>query len=91
MIVPPSQLEAPMLQRPSLATLLLLITLGPMAPAQSPVTFTGHVAGVLDGDSLLVLDGQRQVELRLHGVDAPEGGQAYGGVCKALYMNKGRI
>ena len=71
-----------MLPRPSVATLLLLITLGPMVPAQSPVTFTRRVVGVLDGDSLLVLDGQRQLELRLHGVDAPEGGQAYGGVCK---------
>ena len=48
-----------MLQRPSLATLLLLITLGLVASAQLPVTFTGRVVGVLDGDSLLVVDGRR--------------------------------
>ena len=76
-----------MVQRPSLATLLLLITVGLVASAQSPVTFSGRVVGVLDGDSLLVVDGRRQVDVRLLGVDAPEGGQAYGSVCKRTLSN----
>ena len=76
-----------MLQRPFLATLVLLITLELVASAQSPVSFSGRVVGVLDGDSLLVLDGRRQVDVRLYGVDAPEGGQASGSVCKRTLSN----
>ena len=49
--------------------------------------FTGKVVAVLDGDSLMVLDGRQQVEVRLHGVDAPEGGQAFGTVCKRTLSN----
>ena len=50
-------------------------------------SFTGRVVGVLDGDSLVVLRGGRQVIVRLHGVDAPEGGQAYGNVSKRALSN----
>ncbi len=49
--------------------------------------FTGRVVGVLDGDSLVVLRDGRQVIVRLHGVDAPEGGQAYGNVSKRALSN----
>jgi endonuclease YncB( thermonuclease family) len=76
-----------MLQRPSVATLVLLTTLELVASAQSPVSFTGRVVGVLDGDSLLVLDGRRQIDVRLHGVDAPEGSQAFGSVCRRTLSN----
>ncbi len=34
--------------------------------------FTGRVVGVADGDTLTVLDGTRQVRVRLWGIDAPE-------------------
>ncbi len=60
-----------------------------MAPrhGQSTGGFTGRVVGVLDGDSLLVLRDGRQVEVRLYGVDAPEGGQAYGSVARRFLSN----
>jgi endonuclease YncB( thermonuclease family) len=49
--------------------------------------FTGRVVAVLDGDSLMVLRDGRQVEVRLYGVDAPEGGQAFGSVAKRFLSN----
>ena len=49
--------------------------------------FTGRVVSVLDGDSLIVLRDGRQVEVRLYGVDAPEGGQAFGSVAKRFLSN----
>ena len=42
-------------------------------------TFTGLVASVTDGDTIVVVDGaKRSYEIRLKGIDAPEGGQAFG-------------
>ena len=67
------------------AALVILAAAG--ARSQGESTFTGRVVAVLDGDSLMVLDGRRQVEVRLHGVDAPEGGQAFGNVCKRTLSN----
>ena len=55
--------------------------------SQAQPAFTGKVVAVLDGDSLMVLDLRQQVEVRLHGVDAPEGGQAFGSVCKRTLSN----
>lgn len=66
---------------------LLVLSLAPAACAQSPATFTGHVVGVTDGDSLVVLRDGRKVQVRLHGVDAPEGGQAFGNVSKRALSN----
>jgi endonuclease YncB( thermonuclease family) len=41
-------------------------------------SFSGRCVGVLDGDSLKVLDGGHTFEVRLEGIDAPEKGQAFG-------------
>jgi micrococcal nuclease len=41
--------------------------------------FTGRVLRVPDGDSVLILRDGTTVEVRLHGIDCPERGQAYGG------------
>ncbi len=38
----------------------------------------GYVVKVLDGDSLIVRKGNRDYEVRLYGIDAPEYGQKYG-------------
>ncbi len=39
----------------------------------------GHVDGVADGDTITVLDAlKHQHKIRLSGIDAPEGGQAFG-------------
>ncbi len=65
----------------------LLTLAGARVPRLVQSAFTGKVVAVLDGDSLMVLDGRQQVEVRLHGVDAPEGGQAFGNVCKRMLSN----
>jgi endonuclease YncB( thermonuclease family) len=69
-----------------LACALLVVAAG-ASTAQSLKSFTGRVVSVLDGDSLVILDGRQQVEARLHGVDAPEGGQAYGNICRRTLSN----
>lgn len=40
--------------------------------------FTGQVVSVLDGDTVEVLHNQHPERIRLHGIDCPEKGQAYG-------------
>lgn len=46
------------------------------------LTWNGSVVGVLDGDTLDVLHNQHAKRIRLHGVDCPEKGQAFGKVAK---------
>jgi endonuclease YncB( thermonuclease family) len=58
----------------------------PSSAKQSPyeqtspsVTFNGRVVSVEDGDTIMVLDqANRMYKIRLQGIDAPEGGQAFG-------------
>ena len=45
------------------------------APLAARADFAGRVVGVVDGDTLTILDGSRQVRVRLWGIDAPERGQ----------------
>jgi micrococcal nuclease len=65
---------------PRLSTIILtpfaFITMFGLAYADS---VTGKVIGVHDGDTITVLDAQKQqVKVRLNGIDAPEIGQAFG-------------
>jgi endonuclease YncB( thermonuclease family) len=47
-------------------------------------TISGRVVGVSDGDSLtLLVEGNRQIKVRLEGIDAPEGGQEFSRNAKA--------
>ncbi|SCY53608.1 Endonuclease YncB, thermonuclease family [Nitrosospira sp. Nsp13] len=49
-----------------------------LSPAQAE-TFTGRVVGVVDGDTITVLDTDHtQHKVRLTGIDAPERKQAFG-------------
>lgn len=71
----------------ALCALLLLPLLG------FTEEYNGRVVGVSDGDTLtLLVDGRRQVKVRLAEIDAPEGGQPYGNRAKqelsALTFNK---
>lgn len=59
-----------------LASVFLLLLAAGMVRAQ---VFTGRVVGVSDGDTITVLaSGNRQVKVRLDGIDAPESRQDYG-------------
>lgn len=42
------------------------------------LSFSGRVVGVADGDTIDVLRDSRPVRVRLHGIDCPERGQAFG-------------
>lgn len=54
-------------------------TLEPPSPSINAVSFTGRVVGVTDGDTITVLvDGVRQVNVRLAEIDAPERAQPWG-------------
>jgi micrococcal nuclease len=44
--------------------------------------FSGSVVSVLDGDTIEVLHNQRPERIRLHSIDCPEKGQAYGNKAK---------
>lgn len=48
----------------------------------------GKVVKIADGDSFTLLtDGKMQVRVRMHGIDAPEKGQAYSQVSKQYLSN----
>lgn len=55
---------------------------------QNLQSFSGKVVYVKDGDSLIVKNGRKNVEVRLSGIDAPEYSQRYGQYCKENLMNK---
>ncbi len=61
----------------------LLVCSGTFAQA------VGKVVGVQDGDTFtLLLEGNIQVRIRLHGIDAPESGQDFGQVSKKFLSDK---
>jgi micrococcal nuclease len=69
---------APVPIRP--AILWLALFLGGMSCVHAALgqKITGRVVGVSDGDSLtLLVQGNRQIKVRLDGIDAPEGGQEF--------------
>src|SRR4029450_1595327 len=45
--------------------------------ATAAETLSGRVIGISDGDTLTVLVEERQVKVRINGIDAPENGQAF--------------
>lgn len=49
-----------------------------VAPASAQFSFEARVIRITDGDTLTVRAGERNFRVRLHGVDAPERGQAFG-------------
>lgn len=59
-----------------MATALLVVV------AAALQTFSAHVVGVHDGDTITVIQGRQQTRIRLEGIDAPELGQAFGQAAK---------
>jgi endonuclease YncB( thermonuclease family) len=58
-----------------LLTILLLLLTGPLAATE----LVGRIVSIADGDTLTLLTTeQRQVQIRLAGIDAPESHQPYG-------------
>lgn len=47
-------------------------------------SFSGKVVGVADGDTLTVLVDEKEIKVRLHGIDCPERGQPYGAKAKTF-------
>ena len=59
--------------------LMVAIAFGSVAFAAHADTLTGRVVGVADGDTITVLDADRQQhKIRLGGIDAPEKAQPFG-------------
>ena len=58
-----------------LIALLTSLTLLPIAYATD---LSGQVVGVIDGDTIEVLQNNHAKRIRLNGIDCPEKGQAYG-------------
>lgn len=62
----------------------LVLVLALFVGTASANTVTGKVVGVSDGDTIMVLDADRQQhKIRVAGIDAPEKGQAFGQRAKA--------
>lgn len=65
------------------------------APSATGAAWQARLVRAADGDSFTVrrTDSEREVELRLYGVDAPETGQAYGQASRRslLHMAEGRV
>ncbi len=55
-----------------------------VAPVWAGEPFYGSVVKVIDGDSLLLRTGKKNIEIRLYGVDSPEYNQPFAGKAKAL-------
>jgi micrococcal nuclease len=71
----------------AIATFVLQASLAAACAGAGHETFSGRVVAVIDGDSIKVLRNGAAVEVRLHGIDAPEGGQAFGSVAKRALSN----
>jgi micrococcal nuclease len=50
--------------------------------AASAAEIQAKVVGIADGDTITVLHEGKQIRVRLHGIDAPESGQAFGARAK---------
>jgi micrococcal nuclease len=67
------------MHRIHMRSLTLALALACAFPALAEVTrFVGEVVGLRDGDTLSIMPHGKAVTVRLHGIDTPEKGQAFG-------------
>ena len=57
-------------------------------PAQAEKAFYGSFNRAIDGDSLLISNRNKMIEVRLYGVDCPEYDQPFAGEAKEFVFNK---
>ena len=69
-----------------LATLCLVLSLIFPAVLFAQQSFTAKVIGISDGDTITILKGNQQIKIRLHGIDSPEKGQAFGTKAKQFTL-----
>lgn len=60
----------------------MLLALMAATDLQGAESFTGTLKKIIDGDSLLVSNGRRNIEVRLYGIDCPEYRQPYSQAAK---------
>ena len=65
-------------------TILIIFLIAPLYPAivAAQQAFKAKVIAISDGDTITVLKDKRQFKIRLHGIDSPEKGQAFGNKAK---------
>ncbi len=63
---------------------ILALNLSNIDPACSEPIITGKVVGVADGDTITVLQNNREYKIRLYGIDTPEKGQDFGNKAKEV-------
>lgn len=59
-----------------------VILLATLFLAMHPQEISGKIISVTDGDTVVVLSENRQIRVRLHGIDCPERGQPFGQAAK---------
>lgn len=67
-------------------TLKIVISLGiilfPFVLPTNAADYSGEVVGIIDGDKIKVMYNRKAERIRLHGIDCPEKGQAFGKIGK---------
>ena len=63
-----------------ISVIMIILTLAVHCHARDMIS--GKVVGVSDGDTITFLENRTEHKLRLYGIDAPEGGQAFGNRAK---------
>lgn len=57
---------------------MAVVFIAAVSPVAAQFSFEAQVIRITDGDTLTVRAGEKNFRVRLHGVDAPERGQAFG-------------
>lgn len=70
-------------------TAITLLTLLALSVISARESFSGQCVSVTDGDTVRVLRENREIRVRLYGIDCPEKGQAYG--TQAKKFTSGRV